>query len=351
MPPSILYSILPSSIQGRIFRLPSFRNSVTTYQSTSIVGARDRLGSSGSGLQTPPPAYFAPKAVRGSNLFPESGDSDSIPQDPGLDEERSSSKAYAPSLPILEARTGILWKFANQGLYLLNLAVEESLSIPQGQDEGNAVFGRQLYIHATSYVLRGLPQDLTLEEQLGIRAALPVTLIKPVESEENKQRALVRCDPASTTEENPRSSKTSVLHRILASGIIQICILVQLLIPYVKILIASAYFYERHYHISKRLVGVSIDTVDSIGKRSFDIGKAVSKMVDGKVGQALNSIATWCVEGITGGVYEGIGEGMVIVGARKPGAAQTRVVDHFYCNPYHRSPPFCIQRDSGHTHL
>jgi len=38
-------------------------------------------------------------------------------------------------------------------------------------------------------------------------------------------------------------------------------------------------------------------------------------MGDGKVGQMITQTAAWFVEGITGGTHEGVGEGMVIIGA------------------------------------
>ena len=42
---------------------------------------------------------------------------------------------------------------------------------------------------------------------------------------------------------------------------------------------------------------------------------AIYGMGDGKVGQMITHTAAWFVEGITGGIHEGVGEGMVIIGA------------------------------------
>ena len=44
---------------------------------------------------------------------------------------------------------------------------------------------------------------------------------------------------------------------------------------------------------------------------------AIYGMRDGKVGQIITDAATWFVEGVTGGIHEGVGEGMVIMGARR----------------------------------
>lgn len=44
---------------------------------------------------------------------------------------------------------------------------------------------------------------------------------------------------------------------------------------------------------------------------------AIYGMGDGKVGQAITETAAWFVEGVTGGIHEGVGEGMIIMGVRK----------------------------------
>lgn len=62
----------------------------------------------------------------------------------------------------------------------------------------------------------------------------------------------------------------------------------------------------------------SIETVDTIGKRGLSITGAIYGMGDGKVGQVITDMASWIVEGVTGGIHEGVGEGMVVIGARRP---------------------------------
>ena len=58
--------------------------------------------------------------------------------------------------------------------------------------------------------------------------------------------------------------------------------------------------------------------MDSIGKRSLSLTGAVYGWGDGKMGQIITNAATWLVEGVTGGIHDGVGEGMVIMGARRP---------------------------------
>jgi len=95
-------------------------------------------------------------------------------------------------------------------------------------------------------------------------------------------------------------------------------ILFQFLLPYLKYLLSAAYQYEREHKIAERVLSQSIETVDTLGKRSLSITGAIYGMGDGKVGQVITDMAGWFVEGVAGGIHEGVGEGMVIMGARSP---------------------------------
>lgn len=196
------------------------------------------------------------------------------------------------------------------GLNLLSLAVEESSTISQDARFGNPSFARQLYLHALTYLLRALPSDLTTEEQLSVRSALPLGVVEPLQLNVNTgfNSPNVPRDP---------DAQPSLLHRILASTIVQMFILFQFLLPYLKYLLSAAYQYEREHKISEKVLSQSIETVDTIGKRSLSITGAIYGMGDGKVGQIITDMASWFVEGVTGGIHEGVGEGMVIMGARR----------------------------------
>ena len=64
--------------------------------------------------------------------------------------------------------------------------------------------------------------------------------------------------------------------------------------------------------------------MDVIGKQGLTLTGAIYRMGDGKVGQMITQTAAWVVEGVTGGIHEGVGEGMVIMGARRPSAVERR---------------------------
>lgn len=193
------------------------------------------------------------------------------------------------------------------GLNLLSLAVEESSTISQDARFGNASFARQVYLHALTYLLRALPSDMSTEEQLSIRSALPLGVVEPLGLDINPGYSANIVSPA--------SDQPSLLHRTLASTIVQLFVLFQFMLPYLKYLLSAGYQYDREHKISEKLFSQGIETVDSLGKTGMSLTTAIYGMGDGKVGQMITHTAAWLVEGITGGIHEGVGEGMVIIGA------------------------------------
>jgi hypothetical protein len=191
------------------------------------------------------------------------------------------------------------------GFNLLSLAAQEASIISRDPRLGNAGFARQLYIHAIIYLLRALPIDLTVEEQLSVRSALPQGVV-PLQLEDSTH--------ASTSQ---TAHQPSILHRTLASTIVQLFILFQFILPHLKCIMSSAYQYDRAHKISERVLSGSISTVDTIGRRGLLITEAVLNIGDGKVGQMMAHAASWFVEGVAGGIQEGLGEGMVIIGVTR----------------------------------
>jgi hypothetical protein len=199
-----------------------------------------------------------------------------------------------------------------KGLNLLSLAMNESSTLSRDPTFRNASFARQVYIHALTYLLRALPSDLTTEEQLSIRTSLPTNVVEPLHFETN------------SSYNHTTISEPSLLHRLLASTIVQLFILLQFILPYVKYLLSAAYQYDREHKISEKVLSHSIETVDILGKTGLGLTSAIYDMGDGKVGQVITETAAWFVEGVTGGIHQGVGEGMVIMGAAPRRAADRR---------------------------
>jgi hypothetical protein len=199
------------------------------------------------------------------------------------------------------------------GLSLLSLSISESNALSQKPESPAASpsFARQLYIHALTYLIRGLPTDLTTEEGLSVRSALPPGIVAPLRIELTGMEASSFHNSKDGIGRGTKETQPSVLHRTLATSIVNIFILIQFLLPYIKVVLRAAYEYERSHRISEKVLASSIGTVDGLGRIGMRGGGAIwsSGFVLG-VGEVVN----WIVDGVSGGIQEGLGEGMARVG-------------------------------------
>jgi hypothetical protein len=112
-------------------------------------------------------------------------------------------------------------------------------------------------------------------------------------------------------------SQPSLLHRIFANLIVQVILFFQFILPYIKTFLQAAYCYDREHKVSEQLLSKSIVTIDEVGRRSLAVTNAIYQVGDGRLGQAITETIAWLVEGIAGGIHEGIGQGIAIIAARK----------------------------------
>jgi hypothetical protein len=204
---------------------------------------------------------------------------------------------------------------------LVSTAQQESSIATDPADEG--AFIRRLYIHGLTYLLRGLPSDLTPDESLEVKHALPVGVgggLAVVSAATKPSRP----GSSSGTATAPANGSPSIVHRILAACIIQLFILVHLVMPYIKILIGHAYRLERTHRISERVFRASINTANEFGRAGIQFADSVCRMNDGQVGQAIHDIAIWWIRGIAGGLHQGLDEGIDILGVPRPQASPSQ---------------------------
>ncbi|KAH6699839.1 hypothetical protein BKA61DRAFT_661754 [Leptodontidium sp. MPI-SDFR-AT-0119] len=224
----MLYSMLPA-MQSRLPRLPSHSRSVSMYG----------LGSKRKGAATRPGARTWDGGYTSAMVM----SSDDFSQAPATRTRQT--------LELSESKSGIGWKFAHQasaGLNLLNLPVESSIT--RDANFGNASFVRQRYLHALIYLLQALPSDLTTEEQLSVRSVLPQGVVEPLRLEFNNRQS-VQFGPTNTSRID---QPPSLLHRTLAYAIVQLFILFQFVLPYLKVTLRAAYHYERMHKISEKVL-------------------------------------------------------------------------------------------------
>lgn len=175
------------------------------------------------------------------------------------------------------------------------------------------------------YLLDALPSDLTPEETTMLQHRLPES-VKSSISAGSPQPQLARLEGPIQLKSSPPSR--SYLHRLLASTIVHIFFIVQFLLPYMRIFLRQVYEYERTHRITERIVTATLDIADGLGNRGLDVGTSVSRFNESRVGTAVGNLAAWWVEGIAGGIYDGVGEGMMHLGLLKPGLDIDRVALH-----------------------
>lgn len=183
------------------------------------------------------------------------------------------------------------------GLALL----ENAMSEVQTSDPRNQAFSRRTYINSLTYLLQALPSDLNEVEILYLRQSFPKAL------QTNQY------DPPTHLQSKRGPHSRSALHRILAALILQTFILVHILLPYLKAFLQSVHRYDRKHRVSERTIATIIDTGHRFRKRGVNIACLLLSI---KIG-ALGVLLSWLVEGISGGVYEGVEEGMSIIRTRQ----------------------------------
>jgi len=153
--------------------------------------------------------------------------------------------------------------------------------------------------------------DLTVEEKLSIWNSLPneVTKLSSINN------SLMRLEDVG--EEQEPGLEPSLLQRSVAWAIVQLCIMAHFLIPYIQFFVAYAYQYEREHHIAEKVLNSTISTADTLIRRGAQFADNVGKMSDGKAGQALNDLTVWWIRGVTGGIHDGVTEGMTVLGVEK----------------------------------
>ncbi|KAJ5757582.1 uncharacterized protein N7511_006276 [Penicillium nucicola] len=280
-----LFPAIPASIRRRLPRLYSSHR--------APIGA-ESSGDPRRGLASLSEPHLLCHSQSTDRMVPEVRPS-SAGDDMGSPESHSPPAEEMGSPTKYEAESGLRWN-----------RVVPGYEAQQPQADGR--LARSLYVNALVYLLDALPQDLSADETSMLEHHIPELVKASLTPYPQPPQYLP--DGKSKYNAHPRS----YLHRLLASTIVQIFILLRLLLPYARLLLRQIYAYERTHRITERILTTTLDTADGLGKSSINIGMAVCKLSEGRVGAALSSFAAWWMEGVAGGIYEGVGEGMMQLG-------------------------------------
>lgn len=154
----------------------------------------------------------------------------------------------------------------------------------------NQAFSRQLYLDALVYLHKGLPPDLDQWELDKLRESLPT----------NESSHLKLLD-------NKTSSNPSLLHRALATTVLLICFVIRLITPYLKSIVTASYQYERSHQICETILTSSMATVDYLGKQAIRFANYALRH------ELSMRCIVYCVDGIQGGLTEGLGKGLRLI--------------------------------------
>ncbi|KAI9728872.1 MAG: hypothetical protein M1834_007130 [Cirrosporium novae-zelandiae] len=296
---SSLYSMLPSSVSNRLPRIPSLRRSMTMYS-----------------LRPAQSAEHGAEPATETNFFhleeEEEGPQEEEPQEKEIPTQmRPSSSPAAVPMPEMESKSGLNWKYAAQGLNVLNLSFSESRQSPSA---GPRSITRDLYIHAITYLLRALPPSLEADEASSITSALPKQIVyspsqQLLPTEENHGQ--------NQNQSNQRDIQPSFLHRAFSATVLQLFLIFSFIFPYIRAILSQAHDLDRKHNLSGRALAVLIVGTDKLARNTVGFGERLVNVGDGKVGQ----IMMWgmgemgeAMKEVVGGVAEGVGEGLSALG-------------------------------------
>ena len=192
-----------------------------------------------------------------------------------------------------EAGSEIRWDKAIPGWTAL-----QSVICLAAQPTKDSIWIRRLYIDAVTYVLKGLPANLSVEETARLQEAMPPQVQVRIQGK-NAQAS---------------GNKRSALRRFTSSTVSFFVVLSIWLAPYFAAAAAWCYRLERQHQMTERAFSASIGAANTAAERGMDMGESLGRFGNGKVGMAIRSSAAYCADGLIGGVCDG----MSAVNAERP---------------------------------
>ncbi|PLN83462.1 hypothetical protein BDW42DRAFT_164962 [Aspergillus taichungensis] len=323
-PPPVLglFQVIPASIRQRI---PGFYPSLqlrTALERTDPQAKATREWSTLRSASEPDLDYYGtePIATAGDLQRPQTARSTAVDQVScrsrisGKLSGGGEDRQVADSLSLTadyEPHSGIGWNRVAPALSLLQNSGNEAR-----RPNCDGRLARSLFLHALGYLLSALPDDLSPEEAASLKNNIPGKVNRSLASSSS---AGTDHPPGSLQRQSMQGSvQPSCVHRFLAFMIIQFSLVVHFLMPYIKVLLQHMYQYERSHRITERVFSTALGAADHLGKGGCNLGSRVMTMQEGKLGAKVSEAAAWWMEGVAGGVCEGVGEGMAILGFTRP---------------------------------
>nr|KAK5438874.1 hypothetical protein LTR18_008309 [Exophiala xenobiotica] len=188
------------------------------------------------------------------------------------------------TLPQPETSTGVDWDVAAIGIRLWVTAKT------QAEQGGDRIALRSMHIDALRYMHMALPETLTTFEIESLRSSMsPQLLSQPSETA-----------PAA------RHQHPSLLRQGVARVVCWLIAGVLLLLPIIMAFLNRIMQYERQHQVTEKFLANGLDLTSALGERSVELQKALTRFKDGRLGGACADAGSWLVEGILGGVTDGV---------------------------------------------
>ena len=274
---SAIYTIIPAVVRSRIPVLTSLRH---TARAVVLHGSRVRRGgyklscadsnekgdysdASSTGSSTATTPRMRPDSPEGS-----------IP----------SQDLCMTTLPVQETRSGVYWDVAASGIRLWITARTQA---EQGRDP---VALRSMHIDALRYMHMALPSDLTPLEIQSLRASMSPQLY------------------GSTLERGsfypPRPP--SILRQSIARAVCWLVAGLLLVLPVFMTLLNRMLQFEREHQVTEKIITNGLELTSTLGVRGVALHQAMARFKDGRVGGACVDLGSWVIEGIVGGINDGL---------------------------------------------
>ena len=148
---------------------------------------------------------------------------------------------------------------------------------------------RALHIDAVRYMTMSLPRDLTPQEMVLLRQGIPQDVLSPLHL--GQEVGPVR----------PNGLRSSIAH--ITCWFMAMAFF---FLPLLMTCINKALVFERQHQITERVLTNSLDLGTTLGERGADLQKSLQRFREGPLGGALVTGGFFLVEGIAGGVVDGV---------------------------------------------
>jgi hypothetical protein len=187
------------------------------------------------------------------------------------------------------------------GLELLNIAMRS-----QSDRNSDAALDRRLYIDGICYVLRGLPADLTREEALILRTAVPTLVIPELQGASMVQQP--------TQQPQQPAEPPTLLHRTISAATFYTLLSLTLLVPYLQTLFATLCALDARHNFSARFLTQTTFLLRMMAAQAVAVLAMAWGANDGALRHACRDFGVWVLRDVCGGMDEGVGR--VVMGLR-----------------------------------